>query len=42
MAMTCPVKGCHSSGWCVHKKMMAGLIGGMVVVGAIVLTVILV
>lgn len=34
MAMTCPVKGCGSTEWCVHKTMM-------VVVAIIIIAVIL-
>lgn len=22
MGMTCPMQGCHSTGWCKHKTMM--------------------
>jgi len=33
MGMTCPMKGCHSTGWCKHKTMMVMMM--VVVVGAI-------
>ena len=32
--MTCPVKGCHSTGWCWHKKTMAMMM--LVIIAAVV------
>lgn len=34
MGMTCPVKGCHSEGWCIHKTIMVVMMM-VVVVGVI-------
>ena len=33
MGMTCPMNGCHSTGWCKHKTMIAMMM--IIVVGAI-------
>jgi len=33
MGMTCPMNGCHSTGWCKHKTMMLMMM--IVVVGII-------
>lgn len=35
MAMTCPIGGCHSTGWCKHKTMMA-IMMLIVVIAAVV------
>lgn len=34
MAMTCPVKVCGSTGWCIHKTMMAAI---MIIIIAVIL-----
>ncbi|MDP6783718.1 MAG: hypothetical protein QGG56_09175 [Dehalococcoidia bacterium] len=36
--MICPVKGCHSKGWCWHKKVMAVMM--MVAIAAVVVLIV--
>ncbi len=37
MAMTCPIEGCHSTGWCRHKTMMMAVMVIVIVAVAIYL-----
>ena len=37
MGMTCPIGGCHSTGMCMHKKMMLGAMIVVVIIIAVML-----
>jgi len=37
MGMTCPIGGCHSTGMCMHKKMMLGAMVIIIIIVAVML-----